>query len=539
MSNQLITMYMKKAAIYARVSTAGQEEQKTIESQLSELRSFAQNNNFEIVEEYIDDGWSGGSLARPELDRLRDEARSGCSFEVVLILHPDRLSRKFLHQGMVLEELKKKFIDVKFLNRPDATGSVGDNLMLGFEGLFAEYEKERILERTRRGKFRRARSGNIVTSIAPYGYTYVKRTDSELGYLKVNDKEAMIVELIFRAYVHDGLSIRGIIKELYNRKITPRNGSPKWSQSTLHRMIRNEAYIGTAYYNKNYSFESDNSVRKYKRHIKSNKKLRDKSEWIPIVVPSIIDSSTFHRAQELLKVNGSCLGSTAKNFYLLSGKLRCGTCKSTYSGERSHGKLFYRCNNRHKTFPLPVACSQKMISAPKLEADVWSLLSEKILDAKTIEDYVTGLLSKLKGNKENVKEIIRSKQAEREAIMAKKSRILDLFSEGSLPKGDYQAKRLELDKLESDLTISIDKQSRELAEVEGRPLLIKGIKNFCRLAKKRMERLSPSERKTFLGHLIDEIIYSGSALIVRGVLPVVQNRQESIIQKSGIVSPMF
>jgi len=89
---------MKKAAIYARVSTEKQEKEKMIESQIEELREFCEKNDFLIVKEYVDDGWSGETLARPALDQLRDDA-SKKLFDVVCIHSPDRLARKFIYQG--------------------------------------------------------------------------------------------------------------------------------------------------------------------------------------------------------------------------------------------------------------------------------------------------------------------------------------------------------------------------------------------------------------------------------------------------------
>jgi len=127
---------MKKAVIYARVSTERQEEQKTIKSQIFHLREACKKDGVEIANEYVDDGFSGGVLARPALDKLRDDASRGL-FETVYILSPDRLARKYLYQALVIEELKKQGIEIKFLNKA-VTESPEDQLLLGIEGLIAE-----------------------------------------------------------------------------------------------------------------------------------------------------------------------------------------------------------------------------------------------------------------------------------------------------------------------------------------------------------------------------------------------------------------
>ncbi len=118
-----------------RVSTEKQEEEKTIESQIDELREICKREGYEIVREYIDDGWSGETLARPALDKLRDDASKGI-FDAVYIHSPDRLARKFIYQGLVIEELRKKGVEVFFLNKK-VSDSPEDQLLLGVEGLIA------------------------------------------------------------------------------------------------------------------------------------------------------------------------------------------------------------------------------------------------------------------------------------------------------------------------------------------------------------------------------------------------------------------
>jgi len=103
----------KIIAVYARVSTARQEEEGTIETQLLAVRSFAEKNGYKIVREYIDNGWSGDILARPQLDELRSDARNKI-WEGVLIYDPDRLARRYSYQELVMDELKEAGIEVVF-----------------------------------------------------------------------------------------------------------------------------------------------------------------------------------------------------------------------------------------------------------------------------------------------------------------------------------------------------------------------------------------------------------------------------------------
>jgi site-specific DNA recombinase len=115
-----------RLAVYVRVSTQRQAQAQTIEQQLERLRAHIASQGWELAEENIfrDDGYSGASLNRPGLDRLRDQARA-CEIDRVLLTAPDRLARKYVHQVLVLEELEKLGCQVEFLDRPTRTCGSG------------------------------------------------------------------------------------------------------------------------------------------------------------------------------------------------------------------------------------------------------------------------------------------------------------------------------------------------------------------------------------------------------------------------------
>lgn len=146
-----------KTAMYARVSSEAQEKQQTIESQLVELRSYAEAQGRGLPVEFVDDGYSGAMLERPELDRLRDAVAAG-EVNMILGLCPDRLSRNFLHLGILVEEFGKHGARVVFLNQP-AEDTPENRLLVQIQGAVSEYERTKILDRTRRGRQHKARQG--------------------------------------------------------------------------------------------------------------------------------------------------------------------------------------------------------------------------------------------------------------------------------------------------------------------------------------------------------------------------------------------
>ena len=150
-----------EVAIYARVSSDQQAERHTIDSQLGDLKARASGDGHRVRDDmlFIDNGHSGASLVRPALERLRDVA-SLSALDLVYVHAPDRLARSYAHQALLLEEFASAGVQVVFLNR--AIGdSPEDNLLLQLQGMFAEYERAKVLERSRRGKRHRARAGGV------------------------------------------------------------------------------------------------------------------------------------------------------------------------------------------------------------------------------------------------------------------------------------------------------------------------------------------------------------------------------------------
>jgi site-specific DNA recombinase len=242
---------MKTAAIYARVSSDKQREENTIASQTAALITFAREQQFEVPPEWVfeDDGYSGASLIRPGLERVRDLAAEGL-IQAILVYAPDRLSRRYAHQILLIEELARAGVETLFVRAPRGS-TPEDELLVQFQGMIAEYERAQILERSRRGKRHRARQGEVsVLSGAPFGYHFIRKTDHSAAYYEIDEEQARVVRRVFELYGVEGLSI-GAIAHLLNEQTIPtckRRG--RWERSTVWGMLRNPAYKGQACFGK-------------------------------------------------------------------------------------------------------------------------------------------------------------------------------------------------------------------------------------------------------------------------------------------------
>src|SRR4051794_24242395 len=191
----------KQAAIYARVSSDRQKEQKTIASQTALLREYAKAQGYVVPKDWIfeDEGYSGAVLARPGLERLRDLVAEGL-IETVLVYAPDRLSRNYAYQVLLIEEFGRGGAETVFLKSAGGD-SPEERLLVQFQGMIAEYERAQIAERSRRGKRHRAKAGCVsVLSGAPYGYRYVRKTQTAEAYYAVVESEAEVVREVFERY---------------------------------------------------------------------------------------------------------------------------------------------------------------------------------------------------------------------------------------------------------------------------------------------------------------------------------------------------
>jgi len=221
---------MKTAALYARVSSDIQEREETIDSQIVQLRQMAVNKGYVVVDRhlYLDEGYSGDLLARPSLDRLRDDARDGL-IDIVLVHCPDRLARRYAYQVVVIEELERFGCEIDFVNREIAR-TPEDQMLLAMQGVVAEYERAKIMERTRRGRLHKLQSGVLILPRPPFGYRWIPKQGSERGRLEIDEDQADLVRKIFNWIERDGMSIMAVTRHLMEQCVPP---SP-WRPSMGH-----------------------------------------------------------------------------------------------------------------------------------------------------------------------------------------------------------------------------------------------------------------------------------------------------------------
>jgi site-specific DNA recombinase len=220
-----------QVAIYARVSTQRQAGTQSTEQQIDRLRAHAAAQGWSLAADRVfrDDGYSGASLSRPGLDRLRDAAASA-RLDRILITEPDRLARNYVHQMLLIEELQKHGAEVVFLDRP-MSQDPHDQLLLQIRGAVAEYERTLITERMRRGRLRKLRAGTLVPwTRPPYGYRLDPERPRDPAGVRVDEAEAtVVVRDLFAWFADEGATIHAMRQRLARLGITSPRGYPTWT----------------------------------------------------------------------------------------------------------------------------------------------------------------------------------------------------------------------------------------------------------------------------------------------------------------------
>jgi len=515
-------------AIYARVSTSHQEDEGTIQNQIDSLNEHAKTNGYTIVKEYRDDGWSGDTLVRPALDELRNDAK-GKLWEGVLIYDPDRLSRRYSYQELVMDELREAGVEVLFVTI-SAPKNSEDKILQGVRGLFAEYERTKISERFRLGKLRKVKEGHVLTTEAPYGYRYIpnKRTgthDKIHGYYGIDENEARVVRMIFGWVADEKYTMRSVVRKLQELGIKPRKSKRGvWSTSTLSTMLKHKVYIGQSHWGSTYAVVPKNptSTQKYRKQKKSSRKIRPEEEWYMIPVPAIIDEALFNRVRAQLETNFAMCERNKKNEYLLAGKIHC-SCGRRRGGEGPQkGKhLYYRCNDRVCSFPLPPTCHEKGINARIADKLVWKkvaeLMSSPELMRKQIERWVNSRKMATHSSADNLAVL----EKEVAKLKAQEDRYSKAYGAGVFNveqlKEYVTPLREQLAELEVRMVKSREESREQVADFLPESA---SIERFAQVARDKLQNLSFAIRRAIITNVVEKIVATPQLLTVHGYIPI-------------------
>ena len=509
------------AAIYARVSSERQRQDETIQSQTVGLRELAAQRGLLLPEDLVfeDEGFSGATLQRPALERLRDRAAEG-AFEVLLCHAPDRLARRYAYQVLLLEEFARAGVEVVFAKEPERGASPEDELLRQFQGMIAEYERAQIAERTRRGKLHRARGGSqAVMSGAPYGYRYVKKSEHMEGFWEINELEASVVREVFDRYVTDGVSIGELARWLTERGVPTKTGKARWDRSTIWAILRNPAYQGQAAFGKTKTSERHGGPirttrQRGERHGRRLTRIDQPAEkWTLIPVPPLVTEQTFALAQARLADNKHFARRNTKQLTLLQGVLvcrECGySCYRTWTQTSNKRIDYYRCIGqdgwRH---PDGKRCTSRPVRADELDPLVWAEV-RRLLEAPAL--VRVEIDRRLAAARTDHPAARRRDALERDLTRANGAveRLIEAYQEQLISLDELRARTPALRKRQSTLQAQLDSLDAELHDAATYLQLADTLDAFLGRLADGLDQLDTAGQQRVLRLVVREVLIGG------------------------------
>lgn len=526
-------MLQKRAIVYARVSTDEQTKGYSLQTQVDACKSYAIEQGYILLEVFTED-YSGATIDRPILNNVRDYLSEN-KVDVVIVYDVDRLARKSVYQALIEEEFMRYETIIEYVIGQYDDSDEG-RLQKQIRASIAEYEKAKILERSKRGKRGKAMSGFVLVGARPpYGYKVV--SEPHKAWLDLEEDEADVVRTVFQWYLYgDGsgepLSMNAIAAKLTEMGVPTRgdkqdhffkkHGPGIWAPAMIRRILGNETYMGTWYYGKTKMVE-DGKQRKPKPKCGFGKQVaRPRDEWISVSVPAIIDEETFKRAVEKVKFNAEQADRSAKHFYLLGRRLKCDKCNYTYKGRTRNLNHYYYCGGTEQR-PVRV-CDAPVFRGKDVDRVVWEWFVELIKNPRAL---MTGLqdTQDSQGQKhqslENRLELIEKQIADQEVQLGK---LLDLYLTGNFPRDLLTERKARLEENLANLRNEHEKTRQMLDGLALSDRQIDEIQEFCDSIRDRLDTSSLEEKRQ-LFDMFD----------VRGRLAV--ENDEKVVHVTCLISP--
>ncbi len=541
-----------QGALYARVSSEQQATAHTIASQLAALHERVAADGLTLLDElsFIDEGYSGATLIRPARERLRDAAAAG-TVDRLYVHSPDRLARKYAYQALLLDEFQRAGVEVIFLNR--ALGqSPEDDLLLQVQGMVAEYERAKILERSRRGKRHGAHSGVVnVLSGAPYGYRYItKHEGSGQARYEILLEEARVVRQIFDWVSRERLSIGEVVRRLNQAQERTRTGKTLWDRSTVWGILKNPAYKGTAAFGKTRAADLRPRLRTQRGRPAQPRRARSPravppEEWIGVPVPALVSEDLFATVHEQLQENRQRARQGQRGArYLLQGLVCCALCGYAYYGKaispsaaKYHERhyAYYRCvGSAAHRFGGQRLCDNKQIRTDLVDLAVWTQVRTLLEHPEHLrEEYQRRLDNP--GQQERRADLATT-QAQIRKLEQGIGRLIDSYAEGLIEKSEFAPRLARL----KERVASLETQATDLAahaalESDLR-LIIGHLDNFAATVRERLDQLDWETQRGIIRTLVKrvEIDHGQVNVVFRiGPGPLVSDPDPTIMQHCG------
>jgi DNA invertase Pin-like site-specific DNA recombinase len=514
-------------AIYARVSSERQDIDLSISAQLKALREYASRNGHIVVREYVDEAESGRSIDRPGFKQMIATARQKPPpFEAILVWKLSRFARNREDSIIYKSLLRKQGVQVISINEPVEDTPSG-RLLEGIIEVIDEFYSANLSQDVVRGMRESASRGFYPGSPVPYGYRRVKVQDGDTqrSKLEPDPVTAPVVERIFRQCL-SGKGLLEITNELNADGLTTRTGRP-WSKTTIHKVLRNEAYTGVLVWD-----------RERKRRVGSGGNLpavRVEGAW-----QAIIDRETFEQVQAKLAARAPKVTHprVVHSEYILSGMIRCKACGTAMVGHAvKSGKFFYyMCGNARRRGR--GVCQTPLLPKDRIERFVVDRIKQYILTEENLEELVRLTNEELAQTCEEERERLQLLEAQIADVDSRLGKLYDALETGEFKGGELAPrikalfqKKEELQQAKAEAEEALQYRTIQLADPQVVRAYVQDLRGL-------LEESGIVEKKAFLKSFVERIEVGDSDVKVVytipgpheipptetvGVLPFIQN----------------
>ena len=463
------------------------------------MEAHCQRQGLTIVARYQEVG-RGWTKKRPEFQRMLEDARQG-RFDTIVCWKSDRLSRGMYPAAALMEVVEAHQI------RLEAVMDAIDMKTFGLMAAIGKIELDNFRERATMGKRGTAKQGRMPIGSIPYGYSI-----GEDGKPEIYEPEAEVVRRIFHQYVHEGVNVPSIARQLTQDDADTRNPGSRWHKAYITYLLGREVYKGTWWYGKARYIATEDGEKVYGQ---------PEDTWIGVPFPPLVDEQTWDRAQALKKQRRLRSKRNTKIFYLLQHMVRCAECgrrfasrSTTQRAVRSKGKLYrydlkvpyrhYQCYGMREDH---LQCRERpLIRADQLEGLVWNEVTRMVQNPELI---VAGIESLDDGEDEGLDKQIARTERELQKVQLEEDRAIRLYVSGKINEDqlDHQRKFI-IERLEAVRAKLDDYRARESSVAEKRGLM-ENIVEWAGKFGKGLDGLPSEERRDVLQLIVDQIMVDG------------------------------
>ncbi len=456
--------------------------------------------------------WMTATAAAPccvrPCQKLRDEVAAG-SVDRLYVLSPDRLARRHAHMMLLVEELEQAGVELVMLQGSQGS-SPEDALLMQVQAVIAEYEREKIAERCRRGRLHAARCGRYsVIGKAAYGYRYQTKAHSGgEGQLTIYLEEAQVVRQIFAWVGEERLSLGEVVRRLARQSVPSPRGQGRWSHRTVSALLHNPLYKGHAAFGKTRMVERTPRLRGLRGRPQVPRRARvprrmEPSQWVTLAAPPLVSAELFEAVAEQLQENRLRHRRHHQGpGHLLSGLLVCGNCAYAYTarGSKKHSYQYYCCSGRRSPL-VRQECQNRPVPSKDLDQAVWEDVCQLLADPQRVQEEYHRRLSR----QSEPSAALGHLQAVAGRLKRSLSNLIDGYADGLLCREEFQPRVLALRERLEQVQSQCEDQRRHETEQEQLRLAVGQLEAFAGKVKAELSGADPARRQQIVRTLIKRI----------------------------------